>query len=149
MHVVLAGALSVGSCKVSAGVMEDGQATSSRPSNRANLCACFSQSVAPTNSPLTSPSKPLQEAGKPCVLDVTASNGAHCAQPMPPAQPDAAAPSTSRRSVPGSLRAEDACVRWAVNSAQWNPVTHGEEWLFLLDLLPEEDQKQVCWQSCF
>ncbi|KAK9846417.1 hypothetical protein WJX81_003371 [Elliptochloris bilobata] len=25
----------------------------------------------------------------------------------------------------------------------WDPVTNGEEWLFLLDLLPEEDQKQV------
>jgi hypothetical protein len=33
-------------------------------------------------------------------------------------------------------------VRWAVNIKDWNP--WDDEWLFLLDLLPEEDQKEVC-----
>ena len=32
-------------------------------------------------------------------------------------------------------------LRWAVNIKQWNP--WDDEWLFLLDLLPEEDQKEV------
>ena len=32
-------------------------------------------------------------------------------------------------------------IRWAVNIKQWNP--WDDEWLFLLDMLPEEDQKEV------
>ena len=32
-------------------------------------------------------------------------------------------------------------LRWAVNIKQWNP--WDDEWLFLLDLLPDEDQKEV------
>ena len=32
-------------------------------------------------------------------------------------------------------------LRWAVNIKHWNP--WDDEWLFLLDLLPEEDQKEV------
>lgn len=32
-------------------------------------------------------------------------------------------------------------LRWAVNIKQWNP--WDDEWLFLLDLLPEDDQREV------
>lgn len=32
-------------------------------------------------------------------------------------------------------------LRWAVNIKQWNP--WDDEWLFLLDLLPDQDQKEV------
>ena len=32
-------------------------------------------------------------------------------------------------------------LRWAVNIKQWNP--WADEWLFLLDLLPDQDQKEV------
>lgn len=32
-------------------------------------------------------------------------------------------------------------LRWAINIKHWNP--WDDEWLFLLDMLPEEDQKEV------
>jgi hypothetical protein len=34
-----------------------------------------------------------------------------------------------------------AVLRWAVDSTLWQP--RDEEWFFLLDLLPHEDQTQV------
>ena len=37
-------------------------------------------------------------------------------------------------------------LRWAVNIKHWNP--WDDEWLFLLDLLPEEDQKEVRRFDC-
>ena len=79
-------------------------------------------------------------------MDVMASGG-HCTAARPASVPVPEL-STSGRLKGASLRSEDACLRWAVSSAQWDPVTNGEEWLFLLDLLPEEDQKQVRLQHC-
>ena len=38
-------------------------------------------------------------------------------------------------------------LRWAVNIKQWNP--WDDEWLFLLDLLPPEDQKEVRRFNCY
>jgi hypothetical protein len=35
----------------------------------------------------------------------------------------------------------DTCLRWVINISQWTP--WDDEWLFLLDLLPEQDQKEV------
>ena len=130
--------------------MPAGQTTPARQnSSRSSLCGCFSQTVAPTNSPLASPVKPAAEPGKlqDGVVDVMASGGdCTVARPASVSVPEL---STSGRLEGASLRSEDACLRWAVSSAQWDPVTNGEEWLFLLDLLPEEDQKQVRLCSCY
>ena len=35
----------------------------------------------------------------------------------------------------------DTCLRWVVNIREWSP--WDDEWLFLLDLLPDQDQKEV------
>ena len=40
-----------------------------------------------------------------------------------------------------STSERDTCLRWVVNIRDWNP--WDDEWLFLLDLLPEQDQKEV------
>ena len=40
-----------------------------------------------------------------------------------------------------STSERDTCLRWVVNIRNWNP--WDDEWLFLLDLLPEQDQKEV------
>ena len=122
-----------------------GQAPPARP----GFCACFSQSVVPTTTPLSSPAKPPPGAEHGAQAgDVAASrNNAPLVPPAPARQP---APAHSASGRPGAppLCAEDACLRWAVNSARWDPETNGEEWLFLLDLLPEEEQRQVCLNRC-
>lgn len=129
--------------------MPAGQSTPARQnSSRGSLCGCFSQTVAPTNSPFASPVKPAAEPRKvqDGVVDVMASGGdCLAARPASVSVPEL---STSGRLDGVSLRSEDACLRWAVSSAQWDPVTNGEEWLFLLDLLPEEDQRQVRLRPC-
>ena len=129
--------------------MPAGQTTPARQnSSRGSLCGCFSQTVAPTNSPFASPVKAAAEPGKvqDGVVDVMASGGdCLAARPASVSVPEL---STSGRRDGVNLRSEDACLRWAVSSAQWDPVTNGEEWLFLLDLLPEEDQRQVPLCPC-
>lgn len=111
---------------------------------RPGFCGCFSQTVVPTVTPLSSPAKPPAAAGTrgQDVESAPSRNDAAALPPVSAAQPGPL-PSTSGRPGAASLSAEDACLRWAVNSARWDPVTNGEEWLFLLDLLPEEEQRQV------
>ena len=40
----------------------------------------------------------------------------------------------------------DTCLRWVINISKWSP--WDDEWLFLLDLLPEQDQKEVRPWGC-
>ena len=44
-------------------------------------------------------------------------------------------------STSGGGEQRDTCLRWVVNMREWNP--WDDEWCFLLDLLPAEDQKEV------
>jgi len=123
----------------------DNGALGQAPPARPGLCACFSQSVVPTSTPLSSPAEPpaaAEQGGR--AGDVAASRDVAPSVPPPaPARQPAPAHGASGRPAAAPPCAEDACLRWAVNSARWDPETNGEEWLFLLDLLPEEEQRQV------
>eukprot|EP00884_Botryococcus_braunii_P009141 jgi/Botrbrau1/18228/Bobra.53_1s0084.1 len=48
---------------------------------------------------------------------------------------------TAGLSPSGARSHADAVLRWAVDTSAWEP--RDEEWFFLLDLLPHEDQTQV------